>query len=147
MPATAQENGTLFPSLTLPNIGDNTLHIISPDILELVRINTKPAGTATVPDSWNFIAPNGTFTAPSASQFSVSVNDAYVGVTAVYFRRRVVYAPLFPRDMRIENRLYLKLSTPVPEGALVEVTNPGNALWPATMAFTCAASPLRPSEA
>ncbi|RYD38385.1 MAG: glycoside hydrolase family 9, partial [Verrucomicrobiaceae bacterium] len=133
--------------MTLPRIGDNTLHIISPNILELVRVNTKPAGTATVPDSWNFVSPAGTFTAPSASQFSVSVNDAYVGVTAVYFRRRVAYAPLFPRDMRIENRLYLKLSTPVPEGALVEVANPGGALWPNVMKFTCTAGPLRPSEA
>ncbi|MDB6134794.1 MAG: hypothetical protein JWM59_3037, partial [Verrucomicrobiales bacterium] len=53
---TAQENGTLFPSLTLPETGDSALHIISPDILELVRINTKPAGTATVPDSWNFVS-------------------------------------------------------------------------------------------
>src|SRR6187402_3222619 len=96
-----EDNGTLFPSVLLPQVGDCSLHILSPDTLELVRINSKPAGTSTVPDSWNFVA-NGVFTSPDTSRFSVMVDDVPVAVTGVHFRRRTAYAPLKTRDLRID---------------------------------------------
>ncbi len=141
----ALDNGTIFPSLAVPRVNDYTLHIISPDLLELVRINTKPTGATTVPDSWDLVT-SGDFNAPALTQFTVSVDDAYMPVTEVYFRRRPGYVPLKPRDLRIDNRLFLKLASPVPEGALVEVSNPGGALWPSDMNFTCVATPTRPTE-
>ena len=56
----------------LPKVEDTALHILSPTLLELVKINTKPAGGPV--NSWNFVDANGTFQAPPVSRFKVTVN-------------------------------------------------------------------------
>ena len=71
-----------------PKVGDNTLHILTTNLLELKLINTKAADPAKV-TQWDFVK-NGQFIAPRKS-----------------FKRRPFYGPFSPRDLRIENSLYL----------------------------------------
>ena len=56
----------------LPKVGDTALHILSPTLLELIKINTKP--TSGPVNSWNFVDANGAFQAPPVSRFKVTVN-------------------------------------------------------------------------
>ncbi len=132
--------------LEQPVPGDNGLRIVTSDVLELQRINSKASATSTV-DSWDFVSSTGVFTAPATGKFVVTVNGSPVTVSGVGFKRRPLYAPLAVRILDIENSLYLKLAAPVPAGATVVVANPDASLWPATMVFTATAHPLRYSPA
>ena len=134
-----------YTKLQIPTVGSNTLHVLSPTTLELVRINTAPAGGAV--DSWNFVDGSGNFTAPANAQLSVTVNGQTVAVQSVGFKRRPLYAPLVVRDLRIINSLVLQLASPVADGQTVEVKNPNASLWPAAMEFKTVAQPLRYSPA
>ena len=93
-----------YLNLKLPAVGDHTLHVLTPTLLELKRLNSKPAIAAPV-DSWNFVDANGVFQAPALSEFAVTVDGAPASVTAVGFKRRPFYAPVLVRDLRIENSL------------------------------------------
>jgi len=135
-----------YTALQLPKPGDNTLHILSATLLELRLINTKPPDPATV-TQWNFVNANFQFQAPSVSQFAVTVNGQSVAVQAVGFKRRPLYAPNLQRDLRIDNCLYLQLASPVADGQLVAVANPGGALWGANVQYAATADPLRYSPA
>jgi len=130
----------------LPKVGDNTLHILTPSLLELQLINTKQPDPAQV-TVWNFVNSSGQFTAPPAGSFAVTVNGQAVGVTSVGFKRRPLYAPMAGYDLRIENSVYLQLSSPVADGAAVEVKNPDGSLWASSTKFAAAADPLRYSPA
>jgi hypothetical protein len=130
--------------LALPNVGDNSLRILSPTLLEVRLINTKQPDPATV-TNWNLVSASGLFVAPALSALSVTVNGQAAVVQSVGFKRRPRYAPLVTYDLRIENCLYLQLGAPIPDNATVVVTNPGGALWPATMQFAAACDPLRNS--
>jgi hypothetical protein len=130
----------------LPSIGDNTLHILSPNLLELKLINTKQPDPAQV-TQWNLVDANFNFLAPSTSAFTVTANGQPVAVTSVGFKRRPLYAPLAPYDLRIENSLYLQLASPISDNQTIEVKNPSGSLWPASMKFIAAADPLRYSPA
>ena len=125
----------------LPEVGDHQLRVLSPTMLELNRFTSKQPDPA-APTDWNFIT-NGAFSAPATSQFAVTVNGNAVAVKTVGFRRRVGYAALNERDLRIDNALFLELSSTVPEGATVEVKDPSGALWPATFSFKSAAGATR----
>lgn len=108
--------------LAMPPVGAQWARISAPTILELTLINSKmPDGRV---DSWDYVDDNNQLHLPDAKAFRVLVNGNAVGVNAVGFKRRPIYAPLAKRDLRIGNYLYLKLATPVPEGAKVEVTVP-----------------------
>ena len=145
-PAPARASEIDYLNLALPLVGDHTLHVLAPTTLELKRINSKPPGAAPV-DSWNFVDANGTFQAPALSQFAVTVDGVPATVTGIGFKRRPFYAPLFVRDLRIENSLYLQLAAPVADGQVVTVTNPGALLWPATEIYSVVTTPLRYSPA
>ncbi|MDB6115758.1 MAG: hypothetical protein JWQ62_2703, partial [Lacunisphaera sp.] len=134
-----------YTKLQTPTVGSNTLHILSPTTIELVRVNAAAAGG--VVDSWNFVNSSGGFTAPSNAQMSVTVNGQTVAVQSVGFKRRALYAPLVNRDLRVANSLVLQLATPVADGQTVVVKNPDASLWPASMDFTAVAHPLRYSPA
>ncbi len=131
-------------ALALPKSGDHSLRILSPTLLEVRRINSKPADPARV-DAWDFINASGVLQPLPVTQFAVTANGQPVAVQSVGFKRRPLYAPLVPRDLRIENCLYLQLAAPIADNQSVEVKNPGGALWLATMAFVAAADPLRNS--
>jgi hypothetical protein len=128
-----------------PAVNDTALHILTPTLLELKLINTKAADPASV-TTWDFVK-NGNFVSPSANFFAVTASGKPIKVNSVYFKRRPLYGPLLPRDFRIENSLYLVLSSPVADGQFVEVRNQNNKLWPSTMVFTNAVDPLRYSPA
>ena len=133
------------PNLQIPQPGDSALHILSPNVLELVRVNTKQPDPATV-DSWNWIDANGNFTPPNTSSIRVIIDGQTNTATVAGFKRRPIYAPQATWDLRIGNYLYLQLSTPVSNGQSVRVINNGS-LWPTNMPFVATADPLRYSPA
>ncbi|HEY5912824.1 MAG TPA: glycoside hydrolase family 9 protein, partial [Verrucomicrobiae bacterium] len=130
----------------LPDIGVSDLRIIKPDLLELTLITTKAAGESRAA-IWDFIQHNDQARLPAPGEFAVTSAGKNVTVARVGFKRRVIYAPLKVRDLRIGNYLYLQLSAPTPEGAEVEVKNPSGKLWPSSTRFICTAAPLRWSTA
>jgi len=127
--------------LKLPKSGDHELHVLSPTVLELFRVNTKQPDPARV-DSWDWVNSEGTFVAPDLSSVRVLVNGQQNNVTGFGFKRRPLYAPLSGYDLRIGNQVYLRLASNIPEGALVQVINNGT-IWPTNMQFVAVADPLR----
>lgn len=144
--AVAPTNSSLIndTALAMPKVGDHSLRILSPTLLEVRRINSKQADPARV-DAWDFINTSGLLQALPVTQFAVTVNGLPVVVQSVGFKRRPLYAPLVTRDLRIENCIYLQLAAPIADNQTVEVKNPGGTLWPATMPFFAATDPLRHS--
>lgn len=128
-------------NLSLPKPGDHSLNILSPNLLELVLINTKQPGASTV-DSWDWVDSNGNFVPPDFSSIRVIVNGQVRNVTGVGFKRRPFYAPQAVWDLRIANQLYLQLNNPIAEGQSVQVTNNGT-VWPTNMQFNATADRLR----
>jgi Glycosyl hydrolase family 9/Cellulase N-terminal ig-like domain len=128
--------------LRMPAVGDHQLRIITPTLLELTLITTKAPDPATV-TQWNFVDGNGNAALPGNSEFAVTANSQSIPVQSVGFRCRPLYAPLKHRDLRIINCLYLKLSSAIPTGALVQVRNPSMALWTNNVGFSATADPQR----
>ncbi|MFL5322236.1 MAG: glycoside hydrolase family 9 protein, partial [Myxococcaceae bacterium] len=135
--------------LHTPNVGEHELRVVSQKVLELVLITSKSPDPARV-DAWDFVdETTGQLksSAPQPSDVTVLADGQSVSVQSVGFRRRVRYAPLVMRDLRIENSLYLVLSSPIADGAQLEVKNPSGALWASTTQFVAKADPLRLSTA
>jgi hypothetical protein len=124
-----------------PAIGDNALHILSPNLLELFLVNTKQPDPATV-DTWNWVNGQQQFVAPNMSSVKVLVNGQADVITGSGFKRRPLYAPLLYWDLRIGNELYLQLANPIPVGASIQVLNDGT-LWPTNTPFAAVADALR----
>jgi hypothetical protein len=132
--------------LALPSPGAYQLRILSSNLLELTRITTKAPAPAKPPE-WDFVDADGRAHPPSASEFVVLAGEKQIGAQNVGFKRRVLYAPLAQRDLRIANCLYLQLSGAISGGQTVEVKNPSAKLWPANMRFAATMEPLRYSPA
>jgi hypothetical protein len=132
------------PTLQIPKPGDAALHILSPNVLELERVNTKPSGGAV--DSWDWVDGSGNFTPPNMSSIRVVINGQTNTATVAGFKRRPLYAPQATWDLRIANSLYLQVSTPIADGQSIQVINNGT-LWPMNMTFAATADPLRYSPA
>src|SRR5207248_3497531 len=98
-----------YVNLEMPGVGSNTLHVLTPSLLELKLINTKQPDPARV-SQWDLVDANNQFVAPALSAFAVTANGQPISVTAVGFKRRPVYAPLIGYDLRIENCVYLQLA-------------------------------------
>jgi phosphatidylethanolamine-binding protein (PEBP) family uncharacterized protein len=126
----------------IPEPGDYTLHVLTPNLLELKVINTAPVGSST-PSSFNLVDSTYAFAAPALGNFAVTVNGKPATVEAVGFKRRPLYAPLYKFDLRIDNNVYLQLLSPISDNDVVQVTNPNGALWNSSMVFTATADPLR----
>jgi hypothetical protein len=124
------------PSLRLPAPGEHALHIISAQVLELGFI-TAPDGRA------GPVRP----LVPLAREFDVEVEGRRVEVAEAGFKRRVAYAPLKQRDLRVANQVYLVLAEPVPAGGqkapAVTVRHRGGKLGPEPAVFTARFDPLR----
>ena len=101
-----------------PQVGDSALRAITPKILEVSRINTQPK--AGVPDSWNFVQSTG-FTSPTSGSMVVEVDGQVVGASIIGFQRRVAYAPLETRDLRIHNRVFIELASPAALNSMISV--------------------------
>src|SRR5208282_5894502 len=134
-----------YVSLQPPPVGDTSLNVLAPNLLELVLINTKEPDPATL-TNWNLVD-SGSFSAPSTSAFTVTANGQTFPVSAVGFKRCPLWAPFQDYDLRIESSLYLELASALPTNVTVQVANPGGALWPASTAFSAPVNPLRYSPA
>ncbi|HEX4262912.1 MAG TPA: glycoside hydrolase family 9 protein [Verrucomicrobiae bacterium] len=132
--------------LEMPPVGGHQLRILSPTLLELTLITTKKPDPAPLAE-WNFADLNGGAHLPDRREFLVLAGGKTNAVQSIGFKRRVLYAPLKQRDLRIGNYLYLRLTAPVVENQSVQVLNPGKKLWPAETHFTAKADPLRFSPA
>lgn len=128
--------------LVMPAIGAHELRVLSPTILELSLVSTQPSA-ASSGSVWNFIGPDGRAQLPAPQDFAVLAGAVPRAVQAVGFKRRVLYAPLKERDLRIGNQLYLQLAAPLPESETVEVKNPNARLWSGRMRFIATVDPLR----
>jgi len=82
-----------YTTLALPAIGTNTLHVLTPTLLELKLINTKQPDPARV-SQWDLVDGNGQFIAPAAGAFTVTANGQPVAVTAVGFKASSAMRPL-----------------------------------------------------
>lgn len=132
--------------LRLPQPGAHELRIISPEWLELARVTTKQPDPTRVQE-WDFVSGEEAQRLPRPDQFLVRVDETTNRVIKVGFRRRVLYAPLKERDLRIGNSLFLQLESPVHDGQSVVVQSMGTRLWPDSDTFTATADPLRWSPA
>ena len=132
---------TFDVDLHLPKPGDYTLRILSPNLLELFRVNTKQPNPAHV-DSWDWVDASGNFVPPDTSNIRVIVSGQTNQVTGLGFKRRPLYAPLELYDLRIANYLYLQLINPITNGQSVQVINDGT-LWPTNLNFSAKADPQR----
>ena len=128
--------------LRLPPVGAYQLRILSPTLLELMLITTKPPDPAPA-TTWGFVDGLGQLHLPQASQLAVSADGNAIAVARLGFKRRVLYAPFRQRDLRIGNCLYLELAQRVNDKQMVEVDNPRHDLWPATKQFRVSNDPLR----
>ena len=126
--------------LVLPAPGDHQLRVLSPNLLELSLITTKAPDPAKV-SQWDFVDSKGQAQLPKASEFIVRAGGQNIPVRTVGFKRRVLYAPLVRRDLRLGNYLYLQLARPVAEGQRVEVINPRPGS--ASLQFDTTMEPLR----
>ena len=114
-------------------------------MLELSLVTTKAPDPVPVSD-WNFVGGNFALTLPAPSKFVVQADSSIVAVSQVGFKRRPLYAPLKRRDLRVGSYVYLVLATPLAEGQMVTVTNPGGELWSdATVRYATAFDPMRRS--
>jgi hypothetical protein len=138
--------------MRIPAVGDYGLRIISSNLLELTMITTRPAPANNSDDAvtnWNFVNPgNNTLSAPAASSFSVTVNGSQIGIQSIGFKRRPISAPLYENgqdvyDLRIGNYLYLQLSTPIANNAVVQVSNTDGTLWGTGVQYVATNSPMR----
>lgn len=133
--------------LALPTVGESMLRILTPELLELVFINTKAPDPARL-QTWNWVNSSYDFQPPSVAEFAITANGQAVPVQSILgFKRRPVYAPISERDLRIQNALYLKLGRAIAEDQIVEVKNPSARLWPQQVLFVAALDPFRNSPA
>ena len=133
------------PSLVMPVPGSYQLRILAPDLLELDLINTKlpdPARVAT----WDFVNASQ-LQLPSPQDLLVTAGAQPVPIQFVGFKRRVAYAPLKQRDLRIGNCLYLQLTAPIADGQTVQVQNVTASTWPTNAEFVGTMDPLRVNPA
>lgn len=131
-------------SLALPKPGDMELRCIAPALLEVTLVTTEPPSGG---PRWNFVGGNGRLTLPDANEFSVTFGGSNCPVTAIGFKRRVLYAPLKQHDIRVGNHLYLKLSRPISDGQIVELKNPDGKFWPENQKLAANCDPSRWSPA
>jgi hypothetical protein len=136
-----------YTMLQQPTVGENSLHVLTPTVLELNIINSEPAGITIPTNLVSFLSSSDQFTAPSLSAFSVTVDGQTVAVTGVGFKRRPLYAPMKEYDLLILNSIYLELATPIADNQTVQVQNPSATLWPTNDQFTAVVDPARYSPA
>jgi len=119
-------------SLALPPVGACSLRILSPSILEFTEISMAASGR------------------PALPAFQVTVAGQTVEVAAVGARRRVVYAPLARRDLRIATVWFIRVVTAIDlqgTSRIVEVREPGTATGGAPRVAAAACDSHRRSPA
>jgi Glycosyl hydrolase family 9/Cellulase N-terminal ig-like domain len=82
-------------SLAIPGLGSSALRILSPTLLEISLVTDKASGTPPVPS------------------FTAAVDGKPVTIVGNGAKRRVIYAPLAHRDLRIATCYYIELREPL----------------------------------
>ena len=93
-------------ALSLPEVGDVSLQIISPTLLEYTLISSGVLGD------------------PRAPAFAATIQGEALEISATGAKRRVVYAPLARRDLRIATHFFISLGRaidPARAGQEIEV--------------------------
>jgi hypothetical protein len=129
--------------LALPQPGAHELRILSPTLLELTLVNTRSSENAPF-TPWSFLDGAG-HSATNLRDFQILCDGKPVPIKQLGSKRRVIYAPLGKRDLRIGNWLYIKLAQKIAENQTVEVKN--QKLWPKENLFVARADPRRWSPA
>jgi hypothetical protein len=126
--------------LHLPAAGAHTLRAITGGVLELTYI-TAPDGRT----------PPRRPALPPAGEFEVLIEGQRAAVKEIGFKRRVAYAPLQRRDLRVANTFYLVLEQPIPSGPDkspgIKVRHARSQLWPGDTVFSTTLDPQRWSPA
>jgi hypothetical protein len=99
-------------ALTLPVVGDCTLQILSPTVLEVTVISTKEKDSPWV-QLKSALGLRADPPPPDGSNFEVTVDGLAVKAAAAGLKRRVLYAPVARRDLRVATQYYLRLATPL----------------------------------
>ncbi len=122
----------------LPQPGDYAATLLSPSLIQLTAISAPAENEAPIPLP-------GELT-PAA--FEVEVGGVPANVTALGFKRRVLYAPIKARDLRVATEVYLQLAAPVPDSdSSVKVTANAPAVWPHRQTVELTLDPGRYSPA
>jgi hypothetical protein len=144
LPAQADALDSFDATLQAPKVGQHTLRILSPTVLELVLVSTKEPDPAPA-ETWNWVN-GGAFTATNFSAAKVIVNGQTNPIVGVGFKRRPLFAPLDYWDLRIGTSLYLQVSNAIAVSNSVQVINDGT-LWATNLQFTSMSDPLRYNSA
>jgi hypothetical protein len=131
-----------YLGLQIPPVGANSLHVLSPTLLELKLITTKQPDPAPV-TQWNFVDANAQLTLPSTTALTVTADGQRIAVSKLGFKRRPLSAPMSGYDLRIENSLYLQLAGPISDNQTIQVTNPDGTLWSTSVQFVSTVDPQR----
>ncbi len=142
--ATSQPD-TLARALNPPEPGTATLRVLSPGVLAVELVNTKPADPTPI-DSWDLTV-DGVLQLPAPGSFTVTIDGSAAEVTRVGFKRRPLYAPLRTRDLRVANALYLEIQPAVETGQTVIVTTTDPRLGASPGSWSAVADPDRWSPA
>jgi len=111
----------------IPEVGFHSLTVLSPTILELMLV-TRPDDVGNLVE-WDFVRGDKINSLPDITDFLIKADDKPLGVKRIGFKRRVLYAPIKQRDIRIGNYLYIELNDPTPDGSLVKVSSKGSQTW------------------
>lgn len=127
-------------SAYLPAAGYASLRAITPTLLEVAAVTAPASGEA--PRSEPF----------RAEDFRVSYDGADAPARVVGWKRRVLYAPIKRRDLRVLTSVYLELVSPSPPSnseRLPEITvkPQSSALWPGAPVLRVSVDPSRLSPA
>ena len=115
----------LESTLTVPEVGEHSLRVLTPRLLEMHLVNTQQLSTEEIPTSpttWDFLNFDGRQEmAPTTSSFEVDVDGSAFPVVGIGFRRQPLYAPLNQYDLRIGNSIFLLLGESVRDGSEITV--------------------------
>ncbi len=134
-------------TLDLPDVGDCTLQLLSPSLLEVTQITTKEKDTAWI-QLKNLFGGRAGLPPPATPVFEVTVGGSPVKVAAMGMKRRVLHAPLARRDLRVATQFYLRLAVPIvasETAAMVEVRVPNPANLKSPRRVTALFDPRRTS--
>ncbi len=117
---------SLQQALDVPAVGDHSLNVVTPRLLELHLVSTQEIieGVETFPTHWDFLTKDARkANAPTVASFQVTADGAAVPVEAIGFRRLPIYAENEETDLRVGNSIYLLLGRELTEGATIRVTD------------------------
>jgi len=125
-----------LPLSTTPDAGDHEIRILSPSVIQLRALNVVDSEGELTSTRWNFSADRS----PDISDLQVLVNGQPIPVAELSVTRRVAHAELKIDRMLALESINLRLSSPVPADASLEVLDTTGRWFTDTMRFSTTAS-------